>query len=143
MALVGVHPVLTQVPPKSLRSAKATFMPEVASRLARAGPACPAPMTIASKLFAMGVSLHEFEQDAASARRMNKDVTMTARAGFDFPGDEPDVPGFQACDGGGKIGDPQTDVVEALSAFGNKFCDGRVVRSGLEKFEAACAEGDH
>ena len=46
--LVGVQPVLMQVPPKSLRSMIATFQPAATSRRARAGPACPVPMTIAS-----------------------------------------------------------------------------------------------
>jgi hypothetical protein len=46
--LVGVHPVLTQVPPKRPRSTIATVMPTPASRRANAGPACPVPMMIAS-----------------------------------------------------------------------------------------------
>jgi hypothetical protein len=39
---VGVHPVLTQVPPMSLRSMRATLMPAAVRRPARDGPACPA-----------------------------------------------------------------------------------------------------
>src|SRR3954452_4392199 len=55
--LVGMQPVLTQVPPNSLRSTSATFMPAAVRRPAREGPACPAPMTIASKnWFMVGVS---------------------------------------------------------------------------------------
>src|SRR5450432_1836375 len=50
MVLVGTHPVLTQVPPKSLRSITATFDPAFARRAARGGPACPVPITIASKV---------------------------------------------------------------------------------------------
>ncbi len=46
--LVGMQPVLTQVPPKAPRSTTATFMPAAESRAARAGPACPVPMMIAS-----------------------------------------------------------------------------------------------
>ena len=45
---VGMQPVLTQVPPKDARSRMATFIPDAESRAARAGPAWPVPMTIAS-----------------------------------------------------------------------------------------------
>src|SRR5262249_16829652 len=48
MVLVGMQPVLTQVPPKSLRSMMATFIPALANRCASGGPACPVPMIIAS-----------------------------------------------------------------------------------------------
>src|ERR1700740_1077958 len=50
MALVGVHPVFTHVPPKSLRSTSATLRPALARRTASDGPAWPAPKTSASKL---------------------------------------------------------------------------------------------
>ena len=43
-----MHPLLTQVPPKRLRSMIATFIPAPASRTASGGPACPVPMMIAS-----------------------------------------------------------------------------------------------
>ena len=43
-----MQPVLTQVPPKSLRSIMATFLPAVVRRPARGGPAWPAPMMMAS-----------------------------------------------------------------------------------------------
>jgi hypothetical protein len=46
--LVGVQPVLTQVPPKNFRSMTATFQSAATSRRAKAGPACPVPMMIAS-----------------------------------------------------------------------------------------------
>jgi hypothetical protein len=46
--LVGMHPVLTQVPPNAPRSMIATVIPAAASRRASGGPACPVPMTIAS-----------------------------------------------------------------------------------------------
>src|SRR5437667_10586759 len=45
-----MQPVLTQVPPKNLRSMTATFIPAPASLPARDGPACPVPMMIASCL---------------------------------------------------------------------------------------------
>ena len=38
MVLVGMQPVLTQVPPNNLRSMIATFMPAAARRDARKGP---------------------------------------------------------------------------------------------------------
>src|SRR5271165_5654014 len=43
-----MQPVLTQVPPKNLRSMIPTFIPASTRRAASAGPACPPPMTIAS-----------------------------------------------------------------------------------------------
>src|SRR6266498_3501623 len=45
-----MQPVLTQVPPKYLRSMTATFIPAPASLPASDGPACPVPMMIASCL---------------------------------------------------------------------------------------------
>src|SRR5215469_2233195 len=48
MVLVGMQPVFTQVPPKSLRSMTATCIPVPAKRLASEGPAWPAPMMMAS-----------------------------------------------------------------------------------------------
>src|SRR5438105_1213938 len=47
--LVGMQPLLTQVPPMSLRSMIAVLRLALASRTASEGPACPAPMTMASK----------------------------------------------------------------------------------------------
>src|SRR4051812_16662700 len=43
-----MQPVLTQVPPTSFRSIKATVLPAAVSRPASGGPAWPAPMMIAS-----------------------------------------------------------------------------------------------
>src|SRR5580704_15585495 len=51
MVLVGVHPVFTHVPPNSLRSTIATFIPASLKRPARDGPACPVPTMIASYAF--------------------------------------------------------------------------------------------
>src|SRR5215472_7302080 len=48
-ALVGVQPVLTQVPPTRWRSTTATVIPAPARRNAKDGPAWPVPMMIASK----------------------------------------------------------------------------------------------
>src|SRR3954471_12230500 len=48
-----MQPVLTQVPPNSLRSTSATFIPADVSRPASDGPACPAPITMASKISVM------------------------------------------------------------------------------------------
>jgi hypothetical protein len=49
-----MQPVLTQVPPKLLRSVIATFIRAPASRTASDGPACPVPMMIASYRVVMG-----------------------------------------------------------------------------------------
>jgi len=49
MALVGVQPVLMQVPPNNLRSMMATLRPACVRRPASEGPAWPAPMMMASK----------------------------------------------------------------------------------------------
>src|ERR1700722_17953185 len=51
MVLVGVQPVFTHVPPNSLRSTIATFIPASLKRPARDGPACPVPTMIASYAF--------------------------------------------------------------------------------------------
>src|SRR5271167_107301 len=51
MVLVGVHPVFTHVPPNSLRSTIATFIPASLKRPARGAPACPVPTMIASYAF--------------------------------------------------------------------------------------------
>ena len=48
MVLVGVQPVLMQVPPNDLRSMMATRCPAPASRFASDGPAWPLPIMIAS-----------------------------------------------------------------------------------------------
>jgi hypothetical protein len=45
--LVGVYPVLTQVPPKNLRSITATFWPAATRRRASDGPDCPVPTIMA------------------------------------------------------------------------------------------------
>src|SRR5712692_834197 len=49
--LVGMHPVLTHVPPNNLRSIMTTFLPAPARRPAKNGPACPVPIMIASYAF--------------------------------------------------------------------------------------------
>ena len=48
-----MQPLLTQVPPKRLRSMIATFIPAAANRTASGGPACPVPMMIASYMIAI------------------------------------------------------------------------------------------
>src|SRR5262249_51161650 len=63
--LVGMQPVLTQVPPKRCRSMMATRKPAPASRCASDGPAWPVPITMASKLdmaaLSSGTSLREHQ----------------------------------------------------------------------------------
>src|SRR6185503_3003280 len=52
--LVGMQPTFTQVPPRSFLSTIAVLSPSESRRAHNAGPACPAPMTMASKRSAMG-----------------------------------------------------------------------------------------
>ena len=58
--LVGMQPLLTQVPPKRLRSTIATRLPAAAKRWASAGPDWPVPMMMASKRRAMCLSPAHF-----------------------------------------------------------------------------------
>ena len=48
IVFVGVHPVLTQVPPGGPASITTTRLPRAASLLASGTPACPLPMTMTS-----------------------------------------------------------------------------------------------
>ena len=54
--LVGMQPLLTQVPPTRWRSIIATLRPALPRRTASGGPAWPVPMTIASKVCFMQCS---------------------------------------------------------------------------------------
>src|SRR5690242_19336085 len=143
MALVGVHPVFTQVPPNNLRSTNATFMPEFASRFASGGPAWPAPTTIASNLVAMRCTFHEFKEHAAGALRMNKNIAMATSPDFDFFRDEPRSIFFQLGDSGRQIGNAKAHVVKAFSPLSNKLCDGGVIGGCFEQFETAFADRHH
>src|SRR6185437_1988353 len=51
--LVGMQPLLTQVPPRWARSTSRVALPAAAKRAARKGPDWPAPMKIASKALGM------------------------------------------------------------------------------------------
>src|SRR5260221_8993457 len=51
--LVGMQPTLTQVPPNSLRSMMAVFIPASVRRAASGGPAWPVPMMMASNRVVM------------------------------------------------------------------------------------------
>ena len=51
--LVGMQPTLTQVPPNSLRSMMAVFIPSRVILAAMDGPAWPVPMMTASNFSAM------------------------------------------------------------------------------------------
>src|SRR5262249_44286356 len=59
-------PLLTQVPPTSLRSMIAVLRPALPSRTASDGPAWPVPMTIASNSRVMRLSLFADEQTVYS-----------------------------------------------------------------------------
>jgi hypothetical protein len=63
--LVGVQPVLMQVPPNDWRSMMATSWPAPASCFVSDGPACPAPMMTASY-----VSMGAPSASASMARSM-------------------------------------------------------------------------
>src|SRR6478609_2184095 len=66
IAFVGVHPLLTHVPPNLSFSTTATFNPAPDRRAAREGPAWPVPTTIASKTVAL-FKVDPFHDDAAGA----------------------------------------------------------------------------
>jgi hypothetical protein len=57
MVVVGVQPVLTQVPPMLERSINAVRLPLSERALVRGLPPWPEPMMIASKCFDSGMSL--------------------------------------------------------------------------------------
>src|SRR5579862_4410025 len=77
MVFVGMHPVLTQVPPKRCRSIIATFIPAAVRRPASGGPACPVPMTIASY---SGISLFDRTRVFYAARQVIGDLIQIAPA---------------------------------------------------------------
>ncbi len=85
---MGVHPVLTQVPPMSLRSIRATFMPAPARRPARNGPACPAPMIIASNDLGTSKTSRGGETGKASYAAFETISADKLEKSF-FPWDEP------------------------------------------------------
>src|SRR5262249_39508808 len=97
--LVGVQPLLTQVPPTSLRSMIAVLRPALPSRTASAGPAWPVPMTIASNARVMRLPpfaderMHE-STAAAQARtgRATLQAPRCSRLGPDARGDRGDDP---------------------------------------------------
>ena len=68
MVFVGVHPVLTHVPPRRSRSIKATVQPWSASFWESGVPAWPDPITMASN-FVIGLWLRWF---VALARRIRR-----------------------------------------------------------------------
>src|SRR5258706_10720581 len=77
--LVGMQPTLTQVPPRSLRSTIAVFRPSAPRRAVRAGPACPATMTTASKCSGTRIAAGRSRFD----RRMDRLFTKILRAQID------------------------------------------------------------
>src|SRR5687767_7792943 len=85
MALVGMHPVLTHVPPNRWRSMTATDMPAVDSLFARVGPACPVPMMIASYFNGAAVEARAFASAlliALPSRRSLSQRTGATAAGW-------------------------------------------------------------
>ena len=54
-------------------------------------------------LYPFGRIFHQFQQHAAGAGGVHKDVQVPARADLDFVGDKASAAGFQALDGGGKV----------------------------------------
>jgi len=60
--LVGTQPTLTQVPPKWWRSITAVRRPSLLQRAAMAGPAWPAPMTMASNV-SVGMVWHSLVEE--------------------------------------------------------------------------------
>src|SRR5689334_13228019 len=74
---VGMHPLLTHVPPSSFRSMIAVLRPDCARRTARDGPACPAPMTIASK-FIVSEAIDVDDRLRKRLRRFLREVVTDA-----------------------------------------------------------------
>ena len=58
---------------------------------------------------------------------MDKDVTMAAGAGLDFIRRQTSTIQFELSHSSGKIRNAQTDVVQALSAFGYELRDDRII----------------
>src|SRR3954452_15017051 len=79
--LVGIHPVLTHVPPTSLRSITATLCPVSVSLPASGGPACPAPMMIASNLSAMNADSDEADEERGQESAADGHDVLEDRAG--------------------------------------------------------------
>src|SRR5262249_32938008 len=75
--LVGMHPVLTHVPPNFCRSMIAAVMPAAENRSARDGPACPVPMMIASKC---RVTISSFKIMRPSARQHHKSIASDSQS---------------------------------------------------------------
>src|SRR5277367_1641616 len=79
-----MQPVLTQVPPKSLRSIKPTDIPAAVSRPAKGGPAWPAPIMRASWVFVMKELLRSIKSRSRQRRRsspseIENDVALRPR----------------------------------------------------------------
>ena len=74
---------------------------------------------------------------------MDEDVQVTAGADLDVIGDEARAVLLQLLHGGAEVFDLQRDVVDALAALGDELAHRRIIRSGLQQFNAALAHGDH
>src|SRR5438105_11375392 len=98
-------------------------MPAFASRVASEGPACPAPITIASYVSAMRTTLNQFDQHTARALWMNEDIAMPTRPDFDFVRNQPHSIAFQLCECGLEIRHAQANMMDSLAAFGDELRD--------------------
>src|SRR5258706_2640615 len=67
--LIGMQPTFTQVPPSSLRSMSAVFSPSLSRRAHSPGPACPVPMTMASKRSGMRARFFENQESVVGRHR--------------------------------------------------------------------------
>src|SRR4051812_5990222 len=79
--LVGIQPVLTHVPPTSLRSITATVCPAAVSLPASGGPACPAPTMIASNFSAMNGDSDEADEERGQKSAADGHDVLEDRAG--------------------------------------------------------------
>src|SRR3954469_22576724 len=78
--LVGMQPVLTHVPPTSLRSITATVCPASVSLPASGGPAWPAPTMIASNFSAMNVDSDQADEEGDQETAADGDHVLEDRA---------------------------------------------------------------
>src|SRR5271165_206119 len=120
------------------------FVPEV-SVTRRSMPlfSLPVPCESAKIRLQPRLSLHQFQQHPARAGGMHEHVHVPARAGFDLFRNQAHAVLLQPLDRRGQVWHFQAYMVQAFAALGDKFCDRRIFRRGLEQFEATPADGNH